>query len=99
MTSLLNPLEQAVVESCAERWLLRSEIVEELDTLTDAEAIEKTIEFLIQRRLLERLAISSIAYGHNCFRTTNLGRRMLARHHRRLSGTPVSAVRRGLHLV
>jgi hypothetical protein len=98
MSVMLNPLEQALVETC-DHWLTRQELVLELEPLAEAETIEDAIEFLIQRRLLERLSINSIAYGHNCYRTTALGRRMLHAHRRRLAGRPVSAVRRRLRLV
>jgi hypothetical protein len=96
MSLMLNPVEQAIVESCS-TWKLREELVAHLSPLADAETIERALGFLRQRRLIEPLAVSSRAYGATTYHATDLGRRMLRIHHRRL--TQVHANFRGPHLV
>jgi len=96
MAVTLNPVEEAILESCP-LWLTREELVLELAPLTDPETVERTIAFLQRRRLLEGLATSSRASGQTTYHTTELGRRTLRIHHRRLADC--HAIVRRLRLV
>jgi hypothetical protein len=98
MSLMLNPVEQAIVES-SELYLTREELALELAPLADADTIEHSIEFLLERRLIEGLEIATIARGNKVYRTTPLGRRVLRIHRRALGVVPGPQRRRGLHLV